>query len=233
MFPYVVDERGEPLRLGLAHAGGRLVEQQHRGAGAQAADDFQVAQLAEGQVAGVRAGPVRQADRTQQAQRLGFQPFFFRAEHGRTYGGPQRPRVSLDVQAGQHVLQHRQAGYRAWLLERPRDARAHQLVRCRADQFPVAVGDRAGVGRDEPAEDPERGRLARAVGAHQAVHLARLDGEGGVGYRLDPAVLLGDPADHECVIHWPALPPHGQLHWRPHCSPPGPGVCRGSRRNAR
>jgi hypothetical protein len=83
-----VDERGEPLRLGLAHAGGGLVEEQHGGAGAEAADDLQVAQLAEGKIAGVRARPVGEADRGQQVKRLLLQEPLLLAEQRRADRGP-------------------------------------------------------------------------------------------------------------------------------------------------
>ncbi len=60
-----------------------------------------------------------------------------------------------------------------------------QLGPSQAQQVPPAEGDAAGVGRDEPQQDPCQCRLARSRLAHQPVCLASFDGEIHVAHGLD------------------------------------------------
>src|SRR6185295_4227502 len=61
------------------------------------------------------------------------------------------------------------------------------------------------VGRDDPAEDLEQRRLARAVGADQRVDLAGLDVEAHAAHRVDAAVGLRDAAEREHYLGAPYL----------------------------
>ena len=53
--------------------------------------------------------------------------------------------------------------------------------------------DLAGVGAQEAEQDADGGRLARAVGTEEAVHLARLHGEVESVERADVAEGLDEP----------------------------------------
>ncbi len=64
----------------------------------------------------------------------------------------------------------------------------------------TADRDRAGVGPDRTGQDLDEGALARAVGAHQRMDLARTDGEGGRLQRDDGPVCLGDAGGFEQEI---------------------------------
>jgi hypothetical protein len=88
--------------------------------------------------------------------------------------------------ADEHVLEHGQAPEQTHPLERPRDAELRELVRTHARDRLTTPGESSGVGRHEPTDDVEQRRLARAVGADDAEHLASLD--------LQRDLLQGDDA---------------------------------------
>ena len=66
--------------------------------------------------------------------------------------------------------------------------------------------DRARVGLDEPAGDPEESRLARSVLADEGVDLAGAAVEADIGQRPDRPELAGDPAQFEDDVQ-------GRLSW--------------------
>ena len=76
-----------------------------------------------------------------------------------------------------------------------------------AGQVLVAEPHRAGVGGHQPDHHVEAGRLAGAVGAEQADHLARLDVEGDAVHDPPAAVALHQPVGAELAPHLP--PPAG------------------------
>ena len=77
------------------------------------------------------------------------------------------------------------------------DAAASGLTRRMSDERLAADEDRAGVRPDCAGQDLDEGALAGAVGAHQGVDLAGLDGERGRPQRGDRSVVLGDAGDVE------------------------------------
>ena len=70
LVPHPVHELGEHGRLARVHAGGRLVEQQHRRPQGQRPGDLQPALVAVGEVAGVLPGRLADADEVEQLQRV-------------------------------------------------------------------------------------------------------------------------------------------------------------------
>ena len=82
------------------------------------------------------------------------------------------------VPADEDVLEDGHRPEEVDVLERPRDAPPHDLVRRGAQQRRAVELDLAGVRRVEPRDDVEHRRLARAVRADQARDDAPVDVEG-------------------------------------------------------
>ena len=111
-----------------------------------------------------------------------------RADHART-----RAHVAPD----HHVLERRQIGEQADVLEGARDAGGGDLVRLEPGERAAVERERARVGRVDPGQHVEQRRLAGAVRADQAVDLARRDGERHLVQRLHAAEALADAARPE------------------------------------
>ena len=88
---------------------------------------------------------------------------------------------------------------RGFLVDRD-DPAAPCLGRGVDRSLPAAERDRARVGPDRAGQDLDQRALARAVGTHQRMHLARTDGEGGRLQRDNGPVGLGDAARLEQEI---------------------------------
>jgi hypothetical protein len=110
-----------------------------------------------------------------------------------TRAGLGRVRVAGE-RADQHVVQHGEARERPHDLERPRQTESADRVRLEAEHRAAAEADLAGIGREEPGEEIERGRLAGAVRADETDHLAFGDVEVERGHGLDTTEALGDAA---------------------------------------
>ena len=111
------------------------------------------------------------------------------------------------VAADHHVLDGRHLGEQPDVLEGARDARLRDLVHRGRLVRRAAQHEGAAVGRVQAGDDVEEGGLAGAVGADQAVDLARIDGDADVGQGLQAAEALGHAIDLEnCVAHGVEIP---------------------------
>ncbi len=166
-------ERGEHRR--------RLVEDDDARIAAQALDDLDALAHPGGEIAderiGIESEPISLADADDEvARRLPVEPAAF------TEGD---------------VLPHEELVDEAEVLVHHSDAQRGRSLRI-GDVLLAAVDrDRAAIGRDEPDEDAHQGRLAGAVLAEHAVHLAAVEVEVDAVAGDDVAEVLGDPADRD------------------------------------
>jgi len=101
------------------------------------------------------------------------------------------------VRADEHVLEHGHVRRQLQVLERPRDAEAHDPVRRLAQQVFAVVADCAAVRLVQPRDDVERRRLARAVRPDQPCDLALFDAQRELVEREDAAEAPADVVDLE------------------------------------
>ena len=106
--------------------------------------------------------------------------------------GGDRIAVQHRLGAEHHVLADGQPGAQPDGLQGAGDAEFGQVMRVVPAQIAAAVGEAAGARVDEPADDVEQRRLARAVRADHPDHLARHDRHRDVVEREDPAEADGD-----------------------------------------
>ena len=174
------DLADEPLRLAVGEPGHHLVEEEQHGLGRERLRQLEPLALGQGEAPGGLGG-------------LGREPELL--EHG---ARPRRGRAGIGVapeRADHHVAQHREPRERPHDLERPRQPeRAHPVGRQTRDR-PAAEMDRARVRCEEPGDQAERGRLARAVRADERDDLALTHAEREVGDRLETAEPLRQPRD--------------------------------------
>ena len=173
-----LDERREPLDLLVAEAARRLVEEQEPRLGDEGARELDPLQRPVGKPGGRALGEVLDLDVLEDLARAGA-------------GMPAR------VGADEDVLEDGHRREELDVLERARDAPAHDLVRRRAEQALAVERDLARLGPVEARDDVEGGRLAGAVGADQAGDLALLHRERDVVEGDDAAEAARDVAELE------------------------------------
>src|SRR5881409_2628755 len=144
---------------GAVHAGRRLVEQDQRRVGHEHAHELDELLLAVGEIAGVLAGQRPQPHEVQE-----LAPAALRLSQ----------RAARD---DEQVLQRRQLGEDADDLEGAADTAARDLPRLETVQALAAKAHAAGVELLDAGDAVEEGRLARPVGADQAVDATGLEGE--------------------------------------------------------
>ena len=164
------DDLEHPLREVRRQGGGHLVEHQDVGLDRHRARQVDDPQRREGEALGQRAqiGVLHAELVHPVAERLDR--------------GPGQAQVRPDVEVGDEGR----------LLVDGDDPAPPGLAGRADGQAPAADGDRAGVGPDGAAEDLDEGALARAVGAHERMHLAGPDGEGRRPQGHHGAIGLGD-----------------------------------------
>ena len=185
------------------HTTGRLVEEQDGRVSDQQRGQLEQLALAVGQVAGRF---VSEAGDPHEIQKLhGTAPFAHRA--GQAHHAAQPALLALG--RDQHVLQHGQAREQTGQLERATDAEPeHPVGRCVGDlgalEVHLTVLDALVAG-----DHVEQGRLARPIGADQAVDLTLVDLEVTQRQGGDTSVGLGDALDLDQIAHCaaPATPP--------------------------
>ena len=186
------DHLGQMLDLLAGEAAGRLVEQEEARLHDQPARDFQEALFGMVEEIGAALDHVAQAHAVQdlggtRTQGLVFATDPRQAECRREEAGA---RVRPGAERG--VVEHRERRQEARLLEGAGDADAGAPLHRRTRQFLALAADRAGAGLVEAREHVEQRRLAAAVRADQAVHLARAQGERYLVERADAAEVLAD-----------------------------------------
>src|SRR5207245_9154441 len=103
----------------------------------------------------------------------------------------QPPRLALAREDGErHVVERAELIEEAAELERSRDPRADPLLDRLLRDVVAAEEDVALVGRQQPADQVDERRLARAVGADEGEHLALLHAEVDAVHRAKLAELL-------------------------------------------
>src|SRR5439155_10304874 len=102
------------------------------------------------------------------------------------------PAAQLGQRREQDVLEHGHAPEELRRLEGPRDAARGDLVRPQPIDPFAGEPDLAGVRAIEAGEQIHRRRLARAVGADEAPHLARANGKREIVHRDQAAESLGE-----------------------------------------
>ncbi len=192
-----VDQLAQHHLLGGVHAGGRLVERDQLRVGGERAGDLQAPLVAVGQCARLVVGVAPDAHVFQQLLRAPGDGRLFALEARRAENRAKQARMGADVPAHHHVLERRHFREQADVLEGAGNARlGHQVHRLGLVGLARQL-EGAAVGRVQPGDDVEEGRLAGAVGADQAIHLAALDGDADVRERLQAAETLGDAGDLE------------------------------------
>ncbi len=104
------------------------------------------------------------------------------------------PEASGDLAAEEHIRRGGQIVAERKVLVDDLDPGLARLERLVEMHRPVLEHDLAGSRREVAGDDLDQRRLARAVVAHQAKHLAGLKLEIDLGQRLDRPEILGDLA---------------------------------------
>jgi len=157
------------VRLLRAHAGRGLVEQEERRVGAERDAELEVALLAVGEVGGQQLALVPEADLLQDGAGLV-------ADAAERHGAPPEvEREAVGLRGHADVLEDGEVREDVGDLVRLRDAEARDPVLRQAGDLPAFEPDPAGGGRHLARDQPEEGRLARAVRADDRAQLAALD----------------------------------------------------------
>src|SRR5260221_473669 len=196
-----LDQLPQPERLGGVHAGGGLVERQQLRLRGERARELEAPLIAVRQATGRIVGARADADVVEKVQCAFFYlVFFFESlfvlenctDHSCT-----RARVAPD----HHVLERRQIGEQADVLEGARDAR---------DRDPIGrePGDALSIEKKQPlirrvnaGEQVEQRGLARPVRSDQSKDLAARDRERNVLQRADAAEALRNVLDLQQGAH--------------------------------
>ena len=121
-----------------------------------------------------------------------------------------------------HIFAHAERGEGGGDLEGPADAQPPYGARPQAHDIAAGQPHDAGIGHELTVQHVEAGAFAGAVGPDQGQHLARRDGEGDVGHRLDAAEGLVQSFDLEDgVAHARASFQRRNSAFRPPTSPCG------------
>ena len=157
----------------------RLVEDQHARAAPERLDDLHLLLVAEREVGRLRAGVDLDA---QLARQLG---------EALSRG---RPVEAQAVAVAEHqVLEHGECGDQRRVLVHSADPELERPPRRRDGRLDPLDADPAGVGAEQAGQNADQRRLAGAVLAEQAVHLAGAEGQVDVVVREHSGERLRDP----------------------------------------
>src|SRR5467141_1116917 len=187
-----LDQLAKREALRGVHARGRLVEREQLRLGGERARDLETPLVAVGQAP---RGVVRAAadpDIVEQLGRARFDLSFFLYGLSVSQHGAEHPSAAAQVPADHHVLERRQVGEKADVLEGTRDARSSHLMRLQAAEVVPVEQESAVVGRVKSGQHVEQRGLAGAVRADQPENFAGGYGERDFGKRLHAAEALGD-----------------------------------------
>ena len=180
--------REQSRRLGVVQAGGRLVEDEHAGVGADGASDRHHLLHSHGQLTQGAAHVHLDLERRQQGVCDGMRL------------PPRDPAPAAGHATRQDVLGHREVGAEVDLLVDRRNAEGHGLLwRCGRDGLPVQM-HAAGVLRVDPRQDLDQRGLAGTVLAHQHMHLTGTQRQLRLLEREHARKALGDAlqGQHRC-----------------------------------
>ena len=219
---HLADQVHEARRSRSAHAGGRLVEQDHARTAGDRDADFQRALLGVGEVRREHVAPPVELDHRQHF----FGPLVRVAQVGQ-----ELPECVAVAQAPQHgaadVLEHRQPREQVAHLEAAREPAPVDLERCQAVDLAAVQQDVARGRAEAPADQVEERALACAVGADEGHALACRHGEAGTADDLGLPKLLRTSRSSRAKVK---VPPRAS-------SPPrslrGPGPTRARTADAR
>ena len=166
------DEFRDRADILMAHAGHRLVEQQHLGIERQGGRDLQHALAAVGEIAGHLVARVVEADGLQQLLGARRQRVERRQRAPELHVQTLRP-----LQRDPHIVEHGEVRKDRGDLERTHQAHARHLGRRRGGDVLAEKFDPAGARRQELGEQVEDRGLAGAVRPDQRLDLAGIDVE--------------------------------------------------------
>src|SRR5215471_1047127 len=178
------DQLREVADLLVVEPSGGLVEEQQTRAGRERARELDALERAERKPRRRRGRELREVERIEDLLRLAAR-------------SPVECEARVHVRADEHVLEHRHVRTELEVLERPRDAEAHDAIRGLAQHVLAVEAHGAAVRPVEPRDDVERRRLAGAVRPDQAGDLSVVDGERQLVEREDSAEAPTDVLDLE------------------------------------
>ncbi len=187
------DQLPERVGLGEVQPRRRLVQEQQRGLGGQAAGDLEQPLLTEGQAAGRVLRAFGKADQLQAGKGPLADLGLLAAGARRPEGGGQQARPALAVAADHRVLEHGHVGEDLEVLEGPGDPEPRPLPRGETAEPLLLEPDLPSVQREDARDEVEDGGLPRPVGADDRADLARGDVEGHVGHGHHAAECFGEP----------------------------------------
>ena len=200
------DQRADAGDVVVAHAGHRLVEQQHLRLERERGGDFQKPLPAIGQFDGQRIHVRRQPDVADQRRSLIVQ----RMQHA--LRPPEIERAAAPaLQRDAHVFEHGEMGKHRRDLKRANQPEAGHLGGLQRGDVAAVEGD-AAAGRDQEfAEQVEAGGLAGAVRADQRVNGAAHDAQIDRAHRDEPGKFLGQVLGFEDDLATHHIPPRRPL----------------------
>src|SRR5690606_20188874 len=170
-------------------------QRQQTGLGGQGPRNFQAALIAIAEGVSGLACARRQADEIKQRQGMTADLGLFPLE-GRAAPHRMPPaHLAAHMPAHPHVVEHRHGGKQADVLEGARNAGGRHLVHQLGLVRTPGQHETPVVGRHQAGDHIEEGGLASAIGADQAVDLARVDAQTHLAEGLHAAEALGHPAD--------------------------------------
>ena len=180
-----LQQLGELVDLTVAEAGSGLVQAQQPGRLTQRAGQLDALELAVGEAGDGTVGDGGEAHAFQRLVRVGGHRRLFALDEREMQRRRDETGAVPVMRAEHHVLAHGERRDEREVLERAGDAEPGDLVRLALEHLHAVEPDRAGGRFSEAAQAVEQRRLARAVGADQAAHLAVVDRQLHVVERLD------------------------------------------------
>ena len=199
--PNTLYQRAQRHGFGGVHAGGRFVERQQLGVGGQGAGDLQAALVTVGKTGGLIVGARLDADIRQQFMRPRFDGRFLGPRGGTPQHRTEHAGTGAYMAAYHHVLDHRQAGKQADVLEGAGNAALRDLVRLETGKRRAVEFETAAVERINTRQQVEQGGLAGAIGADEAVDFTARNGKIHLGQRLHAAKAFPEVGAGEQRAH--------------------------------
>ena len=195
-----LDQRTEPLDLLGRQAGGRLVEHQESRPQHQGAGDLDEAQLAVLQAVGTHVGQRFETHGRKRLHRRLAQQLLVAAIARQRQHRLGEGRLAVHRAADHDVLEHRGGAHDARRLERAGNAVVGAGMRLVERHVGAVQLHRAGLGLVVARDHVQRRGLAAAVGADQAMDLARADFQVEPIDRPHAAEMQRDVLEHDAVL---------------------------------
>src|SRR3990170_363249 len=196
-----VADLGDPLahvdRFPHVQSGHGLIEQEELRLAGERPAQLDDALLPVGQARRFRLRAVGDAEKFQDLEAPVPDSPLLAPREGEVQHAGEEPRPAVDMPADHDVLQDRHLGEEPDMLERARHPESSDLEGLQAlDRRPVEQ-DPAAVGRQDPGDQVEERRLARAVRPDQRLDRPARDVEGTPSHGLEAAEALADIQDRK------------------------------------